>query len=195
MLTERAPQSVLVVSGTAKGIQFLSDLLPASSYAPVTTVSNAGEARRMLSAVPYDLVIINAPLADEPGYDLAMYLADETLSCVLLIVKSELFDEICFRMEPHGVLTVAKPNARQVFYQAIKLLSAMRARLQKLEKKTANLQAKMDEIRVVNRAKWVLIEYLHMNEAQAHRYIEKQAMDMRLTRREVAESLIKTYES
>ena len=53
----------------------------------------------------------------------------------------------------------------------------------------------MDEIRVVNRAKWVLIEYLHMNEAQAHRYIEKQAMDMRLTRREVAESLIKTYES
>lgn len=44
MLTERAPQSVLVVSGTAKGIQFLSDLLPASSYAPVTTVSNAGEA-------------------------------------------------------------------------------------------------------------------------------------------------------
>lgn len=195
MLTERSLQSVLVVSGTVKGIQFLSDLLPSSAYAPVTSVSNAGEARRMLSAVPYDLVIINAPLADEPGYELAMYLADETPSCVLLIVKSELFDEICYRTEPHGVLTVAKPNARQTFHQAISLLTAMREKLRKMEKKTANLQAKMDEIRIVNRAKWVLIEYLHMNEAQAHRYIEKQAMDMRLTRREVAESLIKTYES
>lgn len=51
-----------------------------------------------------------------------------------------------------------------------------------------------DEIRLIERAKEVLIEYLKMTEAQAHRYIEKQAMDMRITRREVAESIIKTYE-
>lgn len=53
----------------------------------------------------------------------------------------------------------------------------------------------MDEIRIVNRAKWVLITQLKMDEAQAHHYIERQAMDTRTSRREVAESVIKTYES
>ena len=34
-----------------------------------------------------------------------------------------------------------------------------------------------------------------MTEPQAHRYIEKQAMDLRITRREVAEGIISTYEN
>lgn len=51
------------------------------------------------------------------------------------------------------------------------------------------------EARLIERAKEVLMEYLKMTEAQAHRYIEKQAMDMRITRREVAESILKTYEN
>jgi len=57
------------------------------------------------------------------------------------------------------------------------------------------VQKHNEEARLVYRAKEVLIEYLKMTESQAHRYIEKQAMDMRITRREVAESIIKTYEN
>ena len=45
----------------------------------------------------------------------------------------------------------------------------------------------------MNRAKWLLIECLNMTEAEAHRYIEKQAMDLRISRREAAENIIKTY--
>ena len=57
------------------------------------------------------------------------------------------------------------------------------------------IQVKIEELRIVNRAKFVLIAYLKMSEATAHRYIEKQAMDMRITKREVAESILKTYEN
>ena len=52
----------------------------------------------------------------------------------------------------------------------------------------------MEDIRVVNRAKWLLIEHLSMTEQDAHYYIEKQAMDTRLSRREVAEHIIRTYD-
>ena len=48
---------------------------------------------------------------------------------------------------------------------------------------------------MVDRAKCALIQYLHMSEPDAHRYIEKQAMDLRITRQEVAEEILKTYES
>ena len=51
----------------------------------------------------------------------------------------------------------------------------------------------MEEIRLVNRAKWLLISALNMHESDAHRYIEKQAMDRCVSKRQVAEEIIKTY--
>lgn len=51
----------------------------------------------------------------------------------------------------------------------------------------------MAEIRVVNKAKWILISELKMNEPDAHRYIEKQAMDRCVTKQTIAEEIIKTY--
>ena len=52
----------------------------------------------------------------------------------------------------------------------------------------------MEEIRLVNRAKWILIEQLKMTEAEAHRFIEKQAMDRCSAKREIALGIIKTYQ-
>ncbi|MBQ6206986.1 MAG: ANTAR domain-containing protein, partial [Oscillospiraceae bacterium] len=70
---------------------------------------------------------------------------------------------------------------------------AVRERLRMSEKKRASVEEKIEEIRLVNRAKWRLIERLGMNEADAHRYIEKQAMNQRVSRRKVAESILLTY--
>jgi len=79
--------------------------------------------------------------------------------------------------------------------QTLRLLCAQRDRLRKFEKKNEVLREKMEEIRIVNRAKWVLIDYLKMSETEAHRYIEKHAMDMRITKRAAAERIIRTYEN
>ena len=62
-----------------------------------------------------------------------------------------------------------------------------------MEKKTATIEEKMEEIRLVNRAKWLLIEELKMTEQEAHRYIEKQAMDRCVTKRVVAVQILSTY--
>ncbi|MDY4209669.1 MAG: ANTAR domain-containing protein [Eubacteriales bacterium] len=51
----------------------------------------------------------------------------------------------------------------------------------------------MEDIRVVNKAKWFLIEQLKMTEQEAHRYIEKQAMDRCVTKRVIAENILSTY--
>ena len=58
-----------------------------------------------------------------------------------------------------------------------------------------NLEQKIEDIRIIDRAKCILISHLSMSEPEAHRYIEKQAMDMRLTRRKVAEQILKIYEN
>lgn len=193
MATGKMKYRVLVAGSGDKIFDYISEMLPKSGYEPILRAGDAGEVRRMLLDTPVDIVIINTPLTDEFGTELALDLAESAMG-VMLLVKSELYDQVTYKVEDSGVLTLGKPMTRQGFYSAVKLLSAMSARLAKMEKKNRTLQEKMTDIRIVNRAKWLLIEHHHMKEEDAHYFIEKQAMDMRLSRREVAENIIRSYD-
>lgn len=193
MATGKMKYRVLVAGSGDKIFDFISEILPADTYEPLLRAEDAGKARRMLLSTTVDIVIINTPLTDEFGVELALDLAQSTMG-VLLMVKNEVYDQVCCKVEDSGVLTLAKPMSRQGFYSAVKLLTAMSARLAQMEKQQKSLQEKMADIRTVNRAKWLLIEHLHMTEKDAHYYIEKQAMDTRFSRREIAQSIIRTYD-
>lgn len=193
MAVAKKKYRVLVAGSGDKIFDYISEMLPRSGFEPIVRAGDAGEVRRMLLDTPVDIVIINTPLSDDFGVELALDLAEGTTG-VLLLVKNELYDQVCYKVEDSGVLTLGKPMTRQGFYSAVKLLSALSARLSKMEKVNRNLQEKMADIRVVNRAKWLLIEHHHMKEQDAHYFIEKQAMDTRLSRREVAENIIRTYD-
>ena len=63
-----------------------------------------------------------------------------------------------------------------------------------METTNRSLQEKLAAIRTVNHAKWLLIDRLHLSEQEAHRLIEKRAMDERISSREAAECIIRTYD-
>ena len=84
-------------------------------------------------------------------------------------------------------------NFRNLFQTAAGWLISAREMIRKTEKQTTSIEEKMNEIRLVNRAKWLLISELKMTEPDAHRYIEKQAMDRCVSKRQAAEEIIKTY--
>lgn len=184
---------ILIVGGGDRIRDYISEVLPPGEHEPVIQASDAGQARRRLLSAPADIVIINTPLSDEFGTELALDLAQGSMG-VLLLVKEELYDQVCSRVEDSGVLTLGKPLSRRMLYSAVRLLTALSNRLSRMERQQKTLQEKMQDIRMVNRAKWLLIEHLHMQEADAHYFIEKKAMDSRQSRREVAEDIIKTYE-
>ena len=185
---------VLIAGANDRTFDSLRELLPPDSYEAPLRAGSAGEAKRMLLETDVDLVILNAPLRDEFGTQLALNLAQDNL-CVLMLVPAESFDAVCYKVEDEGILTLSKPVSRSGLLGAIKLLTAMRGKLRKLDRQNQALQEKMQDIRTVNRAKWLLIEIKRMTENEAHYYIEKQAMDMRLSRREVAENIIRTYDA
>lgn len=183
----------MIVSGTQAGAGHLTELLSPREYSPVSCVFSGGDARRMLLQSPFDLVIINTPLPDEFGKELALHAAELGLGTVVL-AKSEVFEALSVELSARGVLTVAKPISRTVFFQALRLLAATLARVRDCEEENRKLREKMEEVRIVARAKCILVEYLRMSEQQAHRYIEKQAMDMRTSKRSIAERILKTYD-
>ena len=73
-------------------------------------------------------------------------------------------------------------------------MEAAEYRMQRIQQENEELRQQMDETRIISRAKSVLIRYLSMTEPQAHRYLEKQAMDLRITKLEAARRLLSTYD-
>ena len=193
MVFRERTYSVLIASASEKFADSIAALLPSTDHWPVNKVSSAGEARRASLETPYDLVLINSPLNDEFGSMLACDIADSTSSGVLIFVKNEVYEDVYNKVMENGVMVVSKPISTQMVVQTLKMMCAARERLRCMEKKQATVEEKIKEIRLVNKAKWVLIENLSMTEADAHRYIEKQAMDMRLSKQQIAENIIKTY--
>ena len=78
--------------------------------------------------------------------------------------------------------------------QSVQLAAATHNRLMTLNRENEQLHRKLDEIRLVDRAKCLLIEHERLTEAEAHRTIEKQAMDQRLPRARVAQLILDRYE-
>lgn len=195
MLQEQHHCSVLIISSSNKSTDFLAHVLSESASFSVQTENTAGSARRRLITEQFDVILINAPLQDENGIELALDLTENTSSGVILFVRETDYEHITDRVEWHGVLTVSKPVHRQNVLQALHLALSTRERIRRVEKKNVKLTEKLDEFRLVNRAKWLLINALSMDEPQAHKYIEKMAMDLRITKRDAAENIIKTYES
>ncbi len=185
--------NVLIVTGTEKGVSAISDMLDKSAFSAVSSAFSGSEARRMLMRYDYDLVIINAPLSDEFGHDLAITITEKYSASVIMLVKSQLFDNVSSKIENYGIFTVARPVDRHLFHQVTRLVVANASRLERYRKESDKLKTRLDELRIVCQAKCLLVEYLRMNETQAHRYIEKQAMDNRTTKLSVAEEIISNY--
>ncbi|MDD3429025.1 MAG: ANTAR domain-containing protein [Oscillospiraceae bacterium] len=186
-------EEVLVVS-TPKQAETLCGLLKECGLNDMRCVQSGGEARRLLAQASYEMVLINTPLSDEFGHELARFCALQTDAGVAVLVNAAHADDVSADIEDDGAFVVAKPVNRPMLFQAIKLIRASRRRMLGLHQENIRLQGKLEEIRLVNRAKSVLMEYVHMTEPQAHRHIEKRAMDTRQSRREIAESILKTYE-
>ena len=193
MVFQERTYSVLLVSASDKFNAMTTTLLPVTDYWPVTTVKSIAEAKRRLLDQPYDIILINAPLPDDFGMRLAIDACNESGAGVLLLVKSEHYNDIYSKVVGYGVMTLSKPTTLQMVSQSLRVLCATRERLRKVEERQATVEEKIEEIRLVNRAKWLLIECLSMSEAEAHRYIEKQSMDLRISKREVAQNIIETY--
>ena len=193
MVFQERTYSVLIVTASDSFTEKIMPLLPVTDYWPVTTVHSNSEARRKILETAFDIVLINAPLPDDFGMRLAIDICTGSGAGVLLMVRSDQFDDVYARVVGYGVLTLSRPTSVQMVAQNLRILCATRERMRRMEEKQTAVEEKIEEIRLVNRAKWLLIECLGMTEPEAHRYIEKQSMDRRISKQEVAETVIKTY--
>ena len=193
MASQKDLRSVLVVTGSDKIYDFMIELLPKDEFYPVSRASSCGEARRLLVQQVYDILVINTPMPDDFGIDLALDYADSPM-CVMLMVKEEIYDQVTYQVIDSGIVTISKPTTKPIVYSSMRLLSALSYKLKRFEKKNRTLEEKMADIRMINHAKWLIIDKKKMTEEEAHHMIEHRAMERRITKREAAREIIDDLE-
>ena len=185
--------SVLIVSASEKFQNALRSLLPESAYSPIVTAASVGAAERARNNQDFDFVFVNSPLPDDAGIRFAIDCCRAGGTVVLLFAAAALYDSIQSRVEKHGVFVLPRPVPRDAILRGLNWMTAARERLRSYEKKVQPVEEKIEEIRLVNRAKWLLISELKMSEPDAHHYITHQAMDRCCSKRVVAEEVIRLY--
>ncbi len=173
----------------------MAQLLRTEGYVQIMVADTESQAKGFASEYEFDLICINAPLEHESGIELSEYFAKTTRACVVIIIPQKNADSVNNLLTKHGVLVISKPVNKHLFHHFLQFTQCFKARILNVTQENEKLKHMVEDMKVINRAKLLLITCLNMSETQAHRYLEKQAMDLRISKYQVAKQVINTYEN
>ena len=187
--------SILVVSGSEQFNTQFRQSLPEHLFVSLEYRKNATSARRQILERWYDIVVINVPLPDENGLELAMDIADQGHASVLIVAPSEIYEMVLDHVTDYGILAISKPSPKSRIEKGVRFLMKVQEKLAGMQRELQLARSRLEELRIVNKAKFLLVERRHMTEEEAHRHIGKLAMDQRISRQKAAEDIIDDFES
>lgn len=184
--------SVLLVSSSKNFSNGIISALSETNY-EVTLSDTVQKAKRLLVEKDFDIIIVNSPVIDDFGMDFAIDEAIRDISGIIMFVTPELETEVYYKTCEYGILTLIKPTSKGILLQTLMLLSATIIKKEAMREKPKNLRARLEEIKIINTAKMLLIEHKHISEDEAHKYLEKRAMNLRKSKVKIASEIIEDY--
>ncbi len=183
---------ILLVSSSKNFSLGISNALMYESY-EIEMIDSIAKAKRKVLECDFDIIIINSPVVDDFGLDFAIEEAITNVSGILMFVKPEIESEIYYKTYQYGILTLTKPSTKSILLQSLRLLCSTIAKREQIYSKPKNINERLEEIKIINTAKLLLIEHLKLTEDEAHKYLEKKAMDFRQSKIKIAKNIIDEY--
>lgn len=184
-------EKILVVSSNKNASEALVNFIRDSFFCTPKLVESAYQAKTVFDSDPsVELAVINSPLMDESGFELAEYIIENTAANCIFMIKEEQTEKIAGRAEKTGIIIVGKPFSRTLLYQLVKTIDIAVNRSLKLYQENRRLEEKIEEIQAIDKAKFMLMEYKGMTEEEAHTYLEQYAMNKRKKKSLAAMSII-----
>ena len=178
--TNKAEQKKLAMTASEQG-------------AVCTILSSSSAARRAADSSVYDLIIIKAPLSDEFGRELALKFSESLYSEIIFLCAPYISSELSETMSSQGITVLASNCEKHLLSEKMHLSFESRERMMSFNSEYRKIQSRSEEIKLIGRAKKALMSKKGLTEPQAHRFIEKKAMDTRKTRLEIASGILSEY--
>lgn len=173
-------ENVLIISGNKTAAETLAGFIRESFQCSVRAVESGYQAKSIISSDPaLDLALINTPLIDESGMELAEYMIENSTANCILIIKPENAAKNAERAEKNGIIVMLRPVNKGLLYQLVKTVDIALRRSVMIFQEKQRLERQIEEIKTIDKAKFMLMEYKSMSEAEAHGYLEQYAMNKR----------------
>lgn len=184
------PMGVLVAEDDIPTRLELVALLEEAEYSVVGQAADGEEAIEMARDLHPDVVIMNVKMPETDEIAAAQRITEERIAPVVMVTASSERDLI-ERASRAGVMAfVVKPFSASDVIPAIEVARARFAQIIAVEAEVSDLEERLASRKVVDQAKALLQEGLGLAEGEAFRWIQKTAMDLRKSMREVAQGVI-----
>ncbi|MBB1585708.1 response regulator [Arachnia propionica] len=187
---QKRPKKVLIAEDEALIRLDLVELLTEEGFEVVGQAADGEEAVKLARELEPDLIIMDVKMPGMDGITAAEIIGEERIAPILMLTafsQSELVE----RARDAGVMGyLVKPFGANEVVPAIEVAIGRFAELRAIEEELANLEDRFESRKIIDQAKGMLQEGLGLTEPEAFRWIQKTAMDLRKSMREVAEGVI-----
>ena len=179
---------ILVAEDEALIRMDLVEMLQEAGYEVVAQATNGEEAIALANEHHPDLAILDVKMPVLDGISAAEKII--SIAPVLMLTafsQRELVD----RARDAGVMAyVVKPFTISDLVPAIEIAFSRHTQMKSLAEEVADLHERLETRKIIDRAKGILMKALNLSEPEAFSWIQRAAMDRRLTMKDVAHAVI-----
>jgi AmiR/NasT family two-component response regulator len=165
-----------------------------NGYLAGEVCTSGSEAIRRVRAEAPDILLIDFDMPDITGLEAATIVGGEDLCSVVLLVSPTQRDFCWDLVADYDVTLSAKPINRMGLLSTLEVVLQNRRRYIKLEKELLKLRRGMEDRKLIEKAKGILMKHKGISEEEAYRRIRRMSMDSRVAMRDIAHKLIELAE-
>ena len=184
------PIRVLIAEDEALIRLDLAEMLAEEGYDVVGQAGDGERAVELAEELRPDLVVLDVKMPKLDGIAAAERIASKRIAPVVILTAFSQRELVERARDAGAMAYLVKPFTKSDLVPAVEMAVSRFAELQLLESEVADLHDRLETRKAVDRAKSVLQEQLKISEPEAFRWIQKTAMDLRLSMRQVAEGVI-----
>ena len=168
----------------------LAEMLAEEGYDVVGQAADGEQAVQLTERLHPDLVILDVKMPVLDGIAAAERIAGARLAPVVMLTAFSQRDLVERAREAGAMAYLVKPFGKHDLMPAIEMAVSRYAELTGLEREVTDLTERLEARKAVDRAKAELQRTLGLTEPEAFRWIQKTAMDLRLSMRQVADGVL-----
>ncbi len=168
----------------------LAEMLVEEGYDVVGQAGDGAKAIELAEQMRPDLVILDVKMPVLDGISAAEAIAGQRIAPVVMLTAFSQRDLVERARDAGAMSYLVKPFTQSELVPAIEMAVSRFAEIAELEAQVTDLEDRLETRKAVERAKSILQDQLSLTEPEAFRWIQKTAMDLRMSMRQVAEGVV-----
>ena len=185
-----APRTVVIAEDETLIRMDLAEMLVEEGYDVVGQAGDGAKAIELAQELRPDLVILDVKMPVLDGIAAAEAIAGQRIAPVVMLTAFSQRDLVERARDAGAMSYLVKPFTQSELVPAIEMAVSRFAEITELEAQVTDLEERLETRKAVERAKSILQDELSLTEPEAFRWIQKTAMDLRMSMRQVAEGVV-----